>query len=125
MMCPNAKGEDVSQIGIEEFFAGGPEAGHDLSHLDGIPYQDGIRQQAQTARLIHDFLQIARSELAPVGEKEPLSQDVPVLSSIQLQLYTPPKIFFLDVTQDVDSLDDPTKRGERLGEAIGGTGAGQ
>ncbi len=50
---------------------------------------------------------------------------MPVLSSIQLQLYTPPKIFFLDVTQDVDGLDDPTKRGECLGQAIGGTGAGQ
>ena len=38
---PKRQGRDVSQIGIEDLFAG-PEVGHDLSDLEGIPYQGSI-----------------------------------------------------------------------------------
>jgi hypothetical protein len=50
---------------------------NDLRHMQCIPNQDGVGDQAQATRLVHDFLVIADAELALVGKEDSPRQAVP------------------------------------------------
>jgi hypothetical protein len=54
----------------------------DLLNLECVPHQDGIRDQAQATRLIHDFLVVAFSELALIGKKQPPAKTLPVFAAV-------------------------------------------
>ena len=72
------------QIFVLDRFAGGPQSVHDLLHVDGVPDHDGMGEHTQATGLVHDFVNVAITELAPIGKEEPPGEDVAVLSPIQL-----------------------------------------
>ena len=43
---------------------------HDVSNFEGVPIQDRIGDQAQTAGLVHDFFVITRREFPPWSAKK-------------------------------------------------------
>src|ERR1700726_2340144 len=94
-----------------------PESLDDSGNLERVPYQDGVRYQAQAARLVHDLLVIPSAKFTLVGEKDPACQTVPVLTSIQLQLDPVPQIFFVEILQDVYGLHDASEHSQRLCQA--------
>ncbi len=69
----------MSQRFIDNGRARLPESLDDSGNLERVPYQDGVRYQAQAARLVHDLLVIPSAKFTLVGEKDPASQTVPVL----------------------------------------------
>jgi hypothetical protein len=76
---------DMSQVFIGNVCARLPEGLDDSGDRERVPYQDSVRYQAQAARLVH-LLIIPSAKFTLVGEKDPASQTMPVLTSIQLQL---------------------------------------
>jgi len=71
---------DMSQVFIGNGRARLPESLDDSGNLERVPYQDGVRYQAQAARLVHDLLVIPSAKFTLVGEKDPACQTVPVLT---------------------------------------------
>ena len=94
----------MGEVEIEDLFSCDAKAVNDLADLGGIPDQHRIRQQAQTARFIHDLFQIPRPELAPVGEEQATCNQVMTrLAAIQLQLNTTAQFFVVDVAKNIRS----------------------
>ena len=77
---------NMSQVFIGNGRARLPESLDDSGNLERVPYQDGVRYQAQAARLVHNLLVIPSAKFTLVSEKDPACQTVPALTSIQLQL---------------------------------------
>src|ERR1700756_2168084 len=90
--------------------------------MDSVPDQDGVGQQAEAARLIHDLLVIAGAEGAVVGEEQPLGQGMAEFTAIELKLDCPAKWFLIDIAEDVDGLAEAPQGDQRLGDAIGWAG---
>jgi len=107
------------QVGVQDLFARSAQALDDLADAHRIPNQDGIGEQAQATRLVHDLVQIAGTELAAIGEEEAAGhQVVPMIPAVQLQLHAPAHFFIVNVAQNVNGLDHPPKSGQGLGEAV-------
>jgi hypothetical protein len=68
---------DMSQVFIGNGRARLPESLDDSGDLERVPYQDGVRYQAQAARLVHELLVIPSAKFTLVGEKDPACQTVP------------------------------------------------
>jgi hypothetical protein len=73
------------KIAIANLISISTKLGNDLSDALAVPNQDGIREEAEAARLIHDLFQIARAEFSPIGEKQaPGDQIVTGFASVEL-----------------------------------------
>jgi hypothetical protein len=57
---------DMSQLFIDNGRARLPESLDDSGNLERVPYQDGVRYQAQAARLVHDLLVIPSAKFTLV-----------------------------------------------------------
>src|SRR4029077_15075038 len=102
-----------------------PQLLNDIADLDRVPYQDCVRQQTQTARLIHNLLVVTGAKFAAIGEEQPAGQFMPRFASIELQLHPSSNLLLVDVAQDEDSLDDSTERRQRFSDSIRRRGAAQ
>ena len=65
------KWPDAGEVFISNSLAGIAELVNDFLHANSVPHHDGIAQQAQATGLVHDFVEIAISKLAPIGKKQP------------------------------------------------------
>jgi hypothetical protein len=79
----------LRQIRIINLLARRSQLPNDVADGDGIPDQNGIGEQAQTAGLVHDFLVVTGAKLTAIGEEQPASQFMPRFASIELQLHSP------------------------------------
>ena len=61
---------DQRDVLIRDGHPGGTELLNDATHVHGVPDQDRIAQEAQTARLVHHLLIVTRLKRALVREKE-------------------------------------------------------
>lgn len=98
---------------------------NDIADLDRVPCQDCVRQQTQTARLIHNLLVVAGARLAAIGEEQPAGRFMPRFASTELQLHPSSNLLLVDVTQYEDRLDDPAERRQRFSDSIRWRGAAQ
>ena len=116
----------MGEVGIGDLFSGQAETINDLAHLGSVPDQHRMRQQAQTARLVHDLFHIPGPELTPVCEEEASCNEIVTrLAAIQLQLNTAAQRFIVDISKNVDRLDDSAERGQRFGQPVGRGAVGQ
>ena len=90
-----------------------------------LPCQDCVRQQTQTARLIHNLLVVAGARLAAIGEEQPAGQFMPRFASTELQLHPSSNLLLVDVARYEDRLDDPAERRQRFSDSIRWRGAAQ
>jgi len=75
----------------------------DLSDLHRIPNQHGIGEQAQAACLVHNFVQVARAELAPVGKEQAAAcQIVATLAMAKLELHGILHLFVIKIAKNED-----------------------
>ncbi len=65
------------QISIINFLTRCAQLSNDIADRDRVPYQDRVRQQTQTARLIHNLLVVTGAKLAAICEKQPAGQFMP------------------------------------------------
>jgi hypothetical protein len=93
--------------------------GDDALDLQGVPQHDGVGQQAETTRFVHDHLEVGGAELALVGEEQPSGQAVTGLAAVELGLDAEAERLVVQVAQDVAGFHQPAKGGERLGDAVG------
>jgi hypothetical protein len=68
---------NMSQVFVGNVGARLSERLDDSGNLERVPYQDGVGDQAQAARFVHDLLVIPGAEFSLVGEKDPACQTVP------------------------------------------------
>ena len=116
MRCPNTRGLEIAavrgDVGIEQQrhvgeiltehdMAGGAELADIAIDLHGVPDQPRVRQQAEAAGLVHDFLVVAAAERALVGKEQPFREYVAELAAIQVELDLAAERFLMDVVQDV------------------------
>lgn len=109
---------DVCEIPIRHDFSRGPELIDDSLHLDRVPDNDGIREKAQAARLVHDLLEVALSEFALVGEEKPSRELVALLAAVELKLDPVPDFVIVDVAENVNRLHDAPERRKRLRQPV-------
>ena len=58
------------QISIIDLLTGCAQLANDIADLDRVPNHDRLRQQPQTARLIHNLLAITDAKFAAVSEEQ-------------------------------------------------------
>src|ERR1700756_3017971 len=113
------------QISIINFLTRCAQQPNDIADLDRFPHQDRVRQQTQTARLIHNLLVVTGAKLAAIGEEQPAGQFMPRFASIELQLHPSSNLLLVDAAQYEDRLDDPAERRQRFSDSIRWRGAAQ
>ena len=59
------------QISIIDLLTRCAQLANDIADLDRVPDQDRVRQQTQTARLIHNLLVITGAKFAAISEEQP------------------------------------------------------
>ena len=122
---PTLKRPNMGDICVCDGHAGGAQFGNDALHLQGVPQNHDVRQQAETGRLVHDCFVVVGAELALVGEEQPACQGMTGLSAVQLGLDQSAEWRVVKVAQDVACLDQPAERGQRLGYAVAGAAGGE
>ncbi len=115
----------LRQIRIVNLLARCSQLPNDVADGDGVPDQNGIGEQAQTAGLVHDFLVITGAKLTAIGEEQPASQFMPRFASIELQLHSPSNVLLVDIAKYEDRLDDPAQGAQRFIDSIRWRGAAQ
>ena len=88
---------DTGQVLISDAVAGGAELAGDAAHMHRVPDRHRIRYQAQATGLVHDFLIVASTEAALIGEEYPFGEDVAELSAVKLHLDRLPQFHVVDV----------------------------
>jgi hypothetical protein len=63
----------------------GAELPNDETHMDGVPHQDGVAQEAQTTRLVHNLI-VPGLKRPLISEKEAARQLMPKLTPVELAL---------------------------------------
>lgn len=94
------------------------QAFNNVIDLDCVPVEDGIGNQAQATGLIHDFLVIPRCKLALIGKENPAWELVAVFALIELKLNRLSQFRIGEIAQDVLSLENTPKIGERLRQPV-------
>jgi hypothetical protein len=72
---------------VRDRFPYRPELRDKPRHVDGIPDEYRIGQQAEARRLVHDFGVIAGLKRPLIRKKEPARELVPPLATIELELH--------------------------------------
>ncbi len=73
----------------------------------GIPDEHRVRQEAQAARLVHDFAHITCAELAVVGEEEATAREIiTMLAMVELKLHHIPHLFVIEIAGNEDRFHD-------------------
>jgi hypothetical protein len=99
---------------------------NDIADLDRVPHQDRVRQQTQTARLIHNLLVVTGAKLVAIGEEQPAGQFMPRFASIELQLHpssNPLSVVrenYQDTLKAVKRADSEVTHPVALGSVLGG-----
>ena len=66
------------------------ELGHGFSHVDGIPYDNGVGHQIEATGLIDQFVATFATQLSLVGDHQGGAQIVQCLSLVELAHDTAP-----------------------------------
>ena len=91
---------DERDLLIRNGHPGGTELPDDATHVDGVPHQDGVAQETQTARLVHNLFIVSRLKRPLIGKKEAASQLMPKLAPVELALDTMAQVRILDIAED-------------------------
>ena len=81
-------------------------------HVDGVPMDDGVQGQTESAKLFLLPLTERASDFAPLAMVNPAPELVPQFLTVQLNQDSPAERLVVDITQDVQRLDVGAKIGE-------------
>jgi hypothetical protein len=80
-------GGNPRELLVRDRFSRRPELRNNPRHVDGIPDEHRIGQQAEACRLVHDFGVIPRLKRPLIRKKEATRELVPPLATIELELH--------------------------------------
>ena len=88
-------------------------------HVDGIPVDDGVESEAESAELLLLALTQGVAHFAAVSMIDFSGQLVSEFLSVQLNEYAPSEICIVDIVQDVHGFDQTPQMQERFGQGCG------
>src|SRR5688572_28065417 len=111
---------DERDLLVSNGYPRGTELLDDATHVDGVPHQDSVAQEAQTTGLVHNLLIVPRLKHPLIGEKEAAGELMAKLAPVELALDTMAEVSLLDIAEDMDRFEHAPQRRQRLGKPIGG-----
>src|SRR3954452_18036492 len=87
----------------------GPQLPKRRVHIDGVPQDDGVGDQAKSTELVLLPFAIALPQLAALAVKNDAGELVASFTAIELDEDAAAVRLVIDISQQVERLDDPTE----------------